>query len=163
MALQTNPFEKDADRHAIWEMLVARDIRAFVNADWNLVADDFVASGFVGVQASKSANPDLWSVGFPNLETYKTEWLRQAQETAATPFAEDLEAAIHAATRLDQIDFNGDMAMAHKKFDGSIKRQDGSCDELHWQTLYLCRKELGRWKIAGFVGYMAYPGSSMAV
>ena len=31
-----NPFPaSDPDRHAIWEMLVERDIQAFVAADWN--------------------------------------------------------------------------------------------------------------------------------
>ena len=156
MALSINPFPQDADRHAIWDMLVARDIRAFVKADWNLVAEDFVAANFIGIQANKSTNADHWKVGFPNLETYEQEWLRQAKESASADYAEDLEAAIHAATRLEQIDFFGDTAMAHKKFDGTIKRKSAEPDILNWQTLYLCRKDLGQWKIAGFVGYMAY-------
>ena len=158
MALSINPFPQDADRHAIWDMLVARDIRAFVKADWNLVTEDFVSANFIGIQANKSTNADHWKVGFPNLETYKQEWLRQAKDSAAIEYAEDLEVAIHAATRLEQIDFDGDTAMAHKKFDGKIKRKSGEPDILNWQTLYLCRKELGQWKIAGFVGYMAYRG-----
>lgn len=156
MALSTSPFPSDPDRHAIWEMLVPRDISAFVQADWSMVAGDFVVSNFMGVQAHKNPDPDTWAVGFPDLETYKTEWLRQARQAAATEFAEDLETAMHRATRLTQIDFNGHMAMAHKKFDGSIKLKNGKVDTLNWQTLYLCRKEQGRWKIAGFVGYMAY-------
>ena len=158
MVLSINPFPKDADRGAIWDMLVARDIKAFVKADWNLVAGDFVSANFIGIQANKSANADHWKVGFPNLETYKQEWLRQAQDSASIDYVEDLETAIHAATRLEQIDFVDDTAMANKKFDGTIKRKSGEPDILNWQTLYLCRKELGQWKIAGFVGYMAYRG-----
>ena len=42
-----NPFPPgDPDRHAIWNMLVARDIDAFVAADWSMVAGDFVRDGF---------------------------------------------------------------------------------------------------------------------
>jgi len=38
-----NPFaETDTARHSIWEMLVTRDIDAFLAADWSQVADDFV-------------------------------------------------------------------------------------------------------------------------
>ena len=155
MTHSKSPFANDPDKHAIWEMLVPRDIAAFVKADWSMVANDFVRSGFMGIQANKESNADSWKIGFPSLESYKTEWLRQAKETQATEFAEDLEAGIHRATSLTQIDFNGDMAMAHKKFDGTIKLKSGGEDRLNWQTLYLCRREEGVWKIAGFVGYMA--------
>lgn len=161
MAHSASPFPDDKDRHAIWDMLVPRDIEAFVKADWSMVAGDFVKHGFMGVQANKDANADNWKVGFPTLDSYKTEWLRQAHETQKVEFAEDLEAGIHRATSLTQIDFTGDMAMAHKKFDGSIKLKDGGVDRLNWQTLYLCRKEEGRWKIAGFIGYMHYPSRNM--
>ena len=42
-----NPFPvSEAARHAIWEMLVPRDIDAFLAADWSLVAGDFVEDGF---------------------------------------------------------------------------------------------------------------------
>ena len=41
-----NPFPaSDAARHAIWEMLVPRDIDAFLAADWSMVAGDFVEDG----------------------------------------------------------------------------------------------------------------------
>ena len=156
MTFSETPFPQDPERHQIWEMLVPRDIAAFVQADWLMVAGDFVKAGFMGIQANKNANADKWQIGFPTLDTYKAEWLRQAHETQNTKFAENLEAAIHRATSLTQIDFNGDMAMAHKKFDGVIKLASGEEDRLNWQTLYLCRREDGRWKIAGFVGYMAY-------
>ena len=161
MTYSTTPFAADAERHQIWEMLVPRDIAAFVQADWSMVAGDFVNHCFMGIQANKDNNADKWQIGFPDLESYKAEWLRQAHETQKTEFAENLEVAIHRATSLTQIDFNGDMAMAHKKFDGVIKLKNGGEDRLNWQTLYLCRKEDGRWKIAGFVGYMAYRSNNM--
>lgn len=151
-----NPFSTDPDRRAIWEMLVARDITAFVAADWTMVAGDFIEAGFSGLHAHKSRNPDDWTLAFPTLATYRDEWLRQAAESAQTKYAEDLSAGIHRATKLQQIDITGDAAVAHKKFDGLISLADGSTDRLNWQTLYMCRREAGRWRIAGFVGYMAH-------
>jgi hypothetical protein len=151
-----NPFGNDVDRHAIWEMLVERDIAAFVAADWSMVADDFDEKRFLGIHAHKSPNPDEWTAAFPTLADYRTEWLRQAAETAATKFAEPLADGIHRATNLTEIDITGDVALARKKFDGRIAKADGSFDMLNWQTLYFCRKVERRWKITGFVGYMRY-------
>lgn len=156
MPVGHNPFASDADRNQIWDMLVERDIAAFVAADWSMVAGDFIERGFLGVHAHKSPNPDEWTAAFPTLIQYRDEWLRQAQESAKTKFAEPLAEAIHRATSLTQIDISGDMAVAHKKFDGQVKLADGSVDVLNWQTLYYCRKDGGLWKIAGFTGYMAH-------
>lgn len=60
-----NPFaETDTARHSIWEMLVTRDIDAFLAADWSQVADDFVEDGFLGINANREANPDNWRLSF---------------------------------------------------------------------------------------------------
>ncbi|PWK64997.1 hypothetical protein [Aminobacter sp. AP02] len=156
MARIENPFANDADRAAIWEMLVERDIAAFVGQDWSMVADDFDESRFLGIHAHNSTNPDEWNAAFPSLSAYRDEWLRQAAETAATEFAEPLADGIHRATRLTEIDITGDVAVARKKFDGAVRRADGTNDVLNWQTLYFCRNAGDRWKITGFVGYMKY-------
>ncbi len=158
MASMTNPFAADEpDRRAIWQMLVERDITAFLAADWQLVAGDFISDGFMGIDGKKMPDPDDWRLSFPTLDTYRVEWLRQAAETQATDFAEDPGAAIFRATRLEQIEISGDCAIAHKKFDGSIARADGGTDRLLWQSLYFCRKQEGRWKISGFAGYLPNP------
>ncbi|WP_269582254.1 hypothetical protein [Roseibium sp. Sym1] len=155
---QSNPFSgTDADRAEIWDMLVQRDINAFVSADWSQVADDFDEAAFFGVDGGKAANPDDWTLGFPDLATYRSEWLRQAREFAETEFAEDARAAIFDATRLTQIEISGGRAIAHKKFDGAIRKADGSEDRLLWQTLYFCVHKEGRWKICGFAGYLPNP------
>ncbi|WP_378941442.1 hypothetical protein [Mesorhizobium sp. ANAO-SY3R2] len=151
-----NPFANDPDRAAIWDMLVRRDIAAFVSQDWGMVADDFDEHRFLGIHAHNSLNPDDWSAAFPALSVYRDEWLRQAAESAAVAYAESLADGIFRATRLDEIDINGDVAVARKKFDGTIRRADGSVDQLNWQTAYFCRKAGDRWKITGFVGYMKY-------
>lgn len=158
MDFTRNPFPAgDPDRHAIWMMLVERDIDAFVAADWSMVAADFVADGFLGIDAQRSEQPDSWRISFPTVDAYRAEWLRQARETQATAYAEPLRAAIFRATTLRDIEIAGDAAVARKKFDGTIRRADGGADVLRWQTLYFCRRVAGAWRISGFVGYLPHP------
>lgn len=157
MSYLNNPFPHDSDRRAIWSMLVERDIDAFVSADWEKVADDFIEEGFLGIDAGGSDNPDSWRIGFPTLAAYKEEWLRQANESAKTKYAEDQRLGIFRATTLQHIEISGDLAVAHKKFDGTIARADGSKDVLNWQTLYFVRRVGGQWKLIGFIGYAPFP------
>lgn len=149
-----NPFVGDKDREHIWEMLVRRDIEAFVGQNWALVADDFDEVRFLGIHAHGEANPDKWEAAFPTLTAYRDEWLRQAAAGAATEYAESLADGVFRATRLSVIDINGDVAVARKKFDGTIAKADGTNDVLNWQTLYFCRRDNERWLVTGFVGYM---------
>lgn len=153
-----NPFaETDSARHSIWEMLVTRDIDAFLAADWSRVADDFVEDGFLGINASRDANPDNWRLSFPSLAAYRDEWLRQAKDFQNQQFAEDPRHAIFTTTTLEEIEVEGETALVRKKFDGGIRRADGGFDVMKWQTLYYCRLHQGSWKISGFTGYMPNP------
>lgn len=153
-----NPFATtDVDRGAIWTMLVERDIEAFVNRDWTAVADDFFEAGFLGLDAGRKSNPDGWTIAFPTLGEYKAEWLKQAEIFAESHAEVDPKAAIHRLTTLRDIEIVGDVAVAHKKFDGSIALKEGGRDRLLWQTLYYCRKVDGHWKITGFTGYLPNP------
>lgn len=157
-SVSSNPFPTtDPDRHAIWEMLVNRDIAAFLAADWGMVETDFIAEGFMGVDGRRTDNPDHWRLTFPTLTAYRDEWLRQANEFASTSFAEDPRTAIFNATILRDIEISGDSAIVHKKFDGGIARTDGTRDVMNWQTLYYCRRQQDRWKISGFCGYLPNP------
>lgn len=153
----TNPFPNDPDRSAIWTMLVERDIAAFVAADWSMVDGDFIKEGFLGINGKKSGNPDDWRISFPTLEAYRDDWIRQAKESQKLDYAEDVLEGIHRATSLTEIEISGDIAIAHKKFDGEIRLSDGGKDVLNWQTLYFCRKVGGVWKLTGFAGYLPYP------
>ena len=154
-----NPFApEDTARHAIWEMLVPRDIDAYLGADWGAIRDDFIAENFTGMNGNFDDNPQNWSLSFADLDNYRDEWLRQAQEGQKADYAEDPRAAIFAATRLEEIEIDGKAALVRKKFDGQIRRTDGSADRLLWQTLYICRETDSGWKIAGFVGYLPYAG-----
>jgi len=156
MLKNDNPFSKDSDRWEIWDMLVDRDTKAFIAADWSMVADDFIEENFMGIDAGKHQSPDAWTMGFPDLETYKMEWLRQAKEFSTIKWAEDVEEAFFRVTSLRDIEINGDSALVHKKFFGSIAKANGDKVHTEWQTLYRCRKINGTWKIAGFVGYMPH-------
>ena len=61
MTYDRNPFPAgDADRHALWEMLVRRDIDAFIGQDWAMVENDFVAESFFGMHAHFLHNADAW-------------------------------------------------------------------------------------------------------
>ncbi|AXO68238.1 hypothetical protein AGRHK599_LOCUS2372 [Rhizobium rhizogenes] len=153
-----NPFpETDIARHSIWEMLVTRDIDAFLTADWSKVADDFVEDGFLGINANRDSNPDNWRLSFPSLTAYRDEWLRQAKDFQTQQFAEDPRNAIFTTTTLEEIEVEGETALVRKKFDGGLRKADGSFDVMKWQTLYYCRLHEGRWKISGFTGYMPNP------
>lgn len=152
-----NPFPNDPDRRAIWEMLVERDIEAFVKGDWSLVAEDFAEAGFTGLDARFRANPDSWRLTFPALEDYRRSWLEQAAANTGRISPDALSRSLHDATTLRDIDLSGERAVAHKKFDGRVRYDDGSVQTLRWQTLYFCRKVSGAWKISGFVGYLPHP------
>jgi hypothetical protein len=158
MDFEKNPFPKaDADRHALWEMLVRRDIDAFLAQDFSMVENDFIAEHFFGMHAHFLDNSDAWRLQFPRLDVYRDEWLRQAKATAAATFAEPLRPALFRITILRDIDVAGDRAALHKKFDGSITMPGGEIERLRWQTLYFCRRVNDVWKILGFVGYMPHP------
>ena len=152
-----NPFPiTDPDRHAIWEMLVEREIAALAAADWNRLADDFLADEFQAMDARRSANPDSWHLAHPSLSSYREEWLRQSMDLRSTHAEADLGAALHALTILRDIQISGDRAVARKKFDGAFRTRGGE-RTFRSQTLYHCRKVGGAWKISSFIGGLPNP------
>jgi hypothetical protein len=148
-----NPF--DGDRHAIWEMLVARDSEAFVAQDWSMVEKDFDADNFEGIRCANSTNPDEWRIVFPRLSDYRDAWLAAASEFAKKQFVDrsPLEALV-SRCRLEQIDIADEIALAHKKFSGEAKCKDGTTISGDRQTLYRLRKRGAEWKIVGFLGFL---------
>jgi len=153
--LKKNPFtDSDPDRHYLWEMLVTRDVKAFVLKDWSMVENDFISEGFIGVDAGKNENVDKWQLKYPNLEAYKNEWLAQADAFSKMDLIENKEDAFHRVTEMNDIEIRGDVALLHKKFKGSFKKKDGEEIPTDWRTLYRCHRVNGIWKISGFTGYM---------
>ena len=158
MSLDRNPFgPEQGDRHAIWEMLVRRDIEALAANDWASHARDFLEDGFFGIDGQRNANPDAWRANFTRLESYAQAWSEYAAASLGRLPPAQLMVAHFAAASLRDIEINGDFAIAHKKFDGTITYTDGSIERLNWQSLYFCRQQKGRWWICGFVGYLPNP------
>jgi enamine deaminase RidA (YjgF/YER057c/UK114 family) len=157
----TNPFPPaDEARHAIWEMLVRRDIEAFVAGDWEAHFKDFAPDIFFGIDARFSDNPDSWRVTYADIARYREAWLSGAQDLKGRISDEDLRRSIFGLTTLRDIEIMGEFALARKKFDGGIRLNDGSSVTLRWQTQYFCRRVDGRWRIAGFLGYLPNPMGS---
>jgi len=163
MSLFINPFNQhDPDRYSIWEMLVKRDIEAFIENDWEAVAGDFIEEGFMGIDARSSDNPDSWNLSFPDLKSYRQFWLEQAANFTGTDWEDDPKKKLLEATTMRDIDISGNSALVHKKFDGAIKKKNGRIELLNWQTLYRCRKVKGQWKITGFTGFLPHPMGNVA-
>lgn len=156
--MYNNPFSvsDDSDRHNIWDMLVSRDIKAFIRQDWSMVSGDFHEENFMGVDACNSFSPDEWKLNFPTLESYKKAWLKQAEEFAGSKWGEDIEMALFRITILRDIEISDNCALAHKKFFGYLAKENGDLVPANWQTIYHCRKLSGTWKISGFTGYMPH-------
>jgi enamine deaminase RidA (YjgF/YER057c/UK114 family) len=153
-----NPFPPgDPDRHELWTTLVERDIEAFARADWGMVAGDFIPEGFMGVDAGGRDRPDAWRLAFPTLEAYRGAWLEQARRMAELAEPDAVRSGLLDATVLRDIEVSDGVAVAHKKFDGAIELRAGGRERLRWQTLYHCRRQGGRWKISGFIGYLPNP------
>jgi len=156
-----NPFSNDeSDRFEIWEMLVHRDIMAFVQQDWSMIADDFIEENFMGIDAGGHSDPNAWKLKFPDLQAYKKSWLEQAKSINEIKWEEDIEAALYRITILKDIEINGKGALAHKWFFGDLSSSDGKQKSMNWQTLYRCRKINDKWKIAGFTGYIPHQSES---
>ena len=154
----TNPFPAtDPDRHAIWEMLVRRDIEAFAAADWDAHFRDFAPDLFFGIDGRFSDNPDAWRVTYADIERYRAAWVGSSRELAGRIAPSALVRALFALTTLRDIEIVTDFALARKRFDGEIRLDDGAVETLRWQTLYFCRRIEGRWRIAGFLGYLPNP------
>ena len=155
-----NPFEAttDPDRHQIWDRLMRADSEAFVAGDWELIEKDFDVELFEGVRCQMSANPDDWRIAFPDLASYRDNWLKAAKEFATKKFVSvtPLE-ALYVRSHLAEIEVAGARALAHKQFYGEVALADGSSLSGRRQTIYRLHKQGSQWRIVGFLGYLPLP------
>jgi len=152
-----NPFDgqSDADRHYIWERLVAVDCEAFAIGDWSMIESDFDPEAFEGVRCFHSTNPDDWKLVFPDLASFRDSWLAASEQFRAKEFATlSHREALLARTHLDEIEIEGDRALAHKKFFGEVPMADGLHLADRRQTLYRLQRRGGVWKVVGFFGQL---------
>lgn len=152
-----NPFGPDDPvRRALWEAHMRVDIDAFIAGDWDAVADDFDAATFMAMDAHFSSDPAAWTIGFPDLASYRATWLRMSVETLEKADRQRLRAALFAGARIKRIDFSGnDTAILHKVFDGRLPLKHGGEEAYAWQSVFTLRKLADTWKVTSFVGYMA--------
>ncbi len=150
---EQNPFPPDdADRHAVWEMLVRRDSDFFLSSDWSLVADDYIEDGFLGIECAKSLDPVDWRPAYPTLASYRDAAI--AGRWSPDDFAEPLRPAWFRCQSLTRVDIASDMALAHKQIEGRIARRAAEPLVLEWRSVFHLRRVDKRWKIAGFTGYL---------
>jgi hypothetical protein len=152
-----NPFDAagDADRHAIWEVLVARDSEAFAAIDWSICDGDFARGQFDGISAHGSLNPVEWSLRYPTVESYRDDWLVMAHKYAAVPLADitHLELLYRMQT-IARIELAGDRAVAWKQFRADERLTSGGRHQVLAQSVYRLHRIGGHWLIVGFVGYL---------
>jgi AraC-like DNA-binding protein len=122
--------------------------------DWDAIKGHFMEEGFYGIDGRTQASIDAWCLTFPTLDAYRCQWLQEAAYVKRSIFNTDVRQAHYDATTLRDIEIEGDSALAHMKFDVWLTQTDGQRVNLQYQTLYVCRKKAGRWKIASFVGYL---------
>ena len=151
-----NPFDvSDADRHSIWQRLLAADCDAFAVGDWTRVESDFDAERFEGIRCGNSTNPDDWKIAFATLGEYRDSWLTSSREFVAKKFVGMTpREALYHRTRLERIDISGDRALAHKKFSGTLELEGGGTLSGSRQTLFRLHRIAGVWKVVGFLGML---------
>jgi hypothetical protein len=153
----TNPYSaaSDADRHALWEMLVARDSKSFAEADWSLCDDDFAHDRFEGVSAHGSLDPLKWTLRYPTVESYRDDWLDMADRFLNLAFKNvshyDLLMRMQKFAKSEIV---GDRAVVWKQFGADEPLHDGERYRIAAQSVYRLHRLEGRWKIVGFVGYL---------
>jgi hypothetical protein len=137
---------------------MTHDFEAFVAGDWSIVEDDFWHEGFCGIHAQKQVDPSQWALAYPNVASYRDEWLRQVREFVPVQLegTTTLE-FLYQSCRLVDIEIKGNRAIARKKFDGAAKTENGKEILLCFQSLYQLIRLQNRWMIAGFVGYLPNP------
>ncbi|MDI9350342.1 MAG: hypothetical protein QM537_10125 [Candidatus Symbiobacter sp.] len=150
-----NPFAAagDPDRTSIWDILVARDIAAFLAQDWAAHLADFDPAHFSAMNAHHSADPAAWKL-YP-LAVYAHDWLAQARHHGQlVADKEQLRRAHFQSSSLTRIEIDGDQAVAWKIFQGGVQDATGATTEMRWQTIYRCSRKDGVWRIAGFIGFL---------
>ena len=153
-----NPYAPGDERHAVFEMAVVRDVRAFVAGDWNGIAADFVEDGFFGLDGRGDASPASWRLTYPTLGAYRDRWLAQSVEFRARRYESDPASSIFALLQVPLLELDGDSGVLLKRFNGVITPSGGEPLTLRWESLFVVRRLERAWKVQGFVGYLPLTG-----
>jgi len=152
-----NPYDAaaDADRHALWQALIARDSDAFVAAEWSLCEDDFSHDRFEGISAHGSFDPINWTLRYPTVESYRDDWLEMAKRYLEIPLAEVSHSdLLYRMQNFAKVEIAGDRAIVWKQFFADEPLTDGDRYRISAQSVYRLHRINNRWQIVGFVGYL---------
>jgi hypothetical protein len=153
----SNPYSaaSDADCHALWEILVARDSQSFAEANWSICDEDFAHDRFEGISAHGSFDPMKWTLRYPTVESYRDDWLGMARQFLSLPFKNvahyDL---LMRMQKFSKTEIAADRAIVWKQFRADEPLAGGESYRIAAQSVYRLHRLAGRWKIVGFVGYL---------
>jgi hypothetical protein len=161
MLLTTNPFQNpydaaaDADRHQLWQALVARDSESFIAADWSACDGDFAHDRFEGISAHGSLNPIHWTLRYPTVASYREDWLEMAERYKRVPLAEVAHRELlYRMQTFAKAEVAGDRAVVWKQFRADEPLTNGDRYRISAQSVYRMHRLDGQWRIVGFVGYL---------
>jgi hypothetical protein len=161
--VSTNPYDalREADGHALWEALIARDSDAFAAADWSICDGDFAHERFEGITAHGSLNPMDWALRYPTVESYRDDWLEMAKRYLDLPLAavthRDL---LYKMQSFAKLEISNDRAIVWKQFRADEPLANGERHHICAQSVYRLHRIDGRWLIVGFVGYLPLEAST---
>ncbi len=157
MNVMKNPFPNDPERNAIWELIVPRQLDAFLQQDFAAVRATLVP-GFYSINAGGAPHAESWRFQANDLAAYQQQWEAQAAAFAGLKWAEEVRPALFRCTFLQHIDVQGDRALAVKRLAGSILQADGTTVARQCLTLCSCVKLNGVWKLAHIIDNLPVQG-----
>ena len=158
-----NPYDaaSDADRHALWQALIARDSDSFVAADWSLCDGDFAHDRFEGISAHGSLDPVNWTLRYPTVESYRDDWLEMAKRYLKVPLAAvSHRELLYKMQAFAKVEIADGRAIVWKQFRADEPLTNGDRHNICAQSVYRLHRVGGQWKIVGFVGYLPLEASA---
>ena len=150
-----NPYNTDADRCELWEILIARDSDAFAASDWSVCDGDFAHDRFEGITANGSFNPVDWALRYPTVESYRDDWLQMAERYLRVPLAATSHRELlYRMQSFAKVEIADGRAIVWKQFWADEPLANGERYQISAQSVYRLHHVDGKWKIVGFVGYL---------
>jgi hypothetical protein len=142
------------DEQKIWECLIFRDFLAFSASDWSIIQEDFVETNFYGISARNTLDKNKWCIGYPNLESYKEDWLKSSIILNGKKIEDDLFKVLMESSKLTKIQISDNVALVTKVFNGRCAVKNESDIIFDWTSFFTMRKLKSSWKIESFIGYI---------
>ena len=145
-----NPYDAagDADRHALWQALIARDSDAFAAADWSMCDGDFAHERFEGISAHGSLDPVDWTLRYPTVESYRDDWLEMAKRYLKVPLAAvSHRELLYKMQAFAKVEITDGRAIVWKQFRADEPLTNGDRYSICSQSVYRLHHIDGQWRI----------------